>query len=63
MKEKKTIDEIIALGEKELKEITTYLPYLGEGDTVKVRIISAESREGYPVVSMRSFLSKFCKFS
>ncbi|MDP4010863.1 MAG: S1 RNA-binding domain-containing protein [Candidatus Roizmanbacteria bacterium] len=46
------------LGEKELKEITTYLPYLGEGDTVKVRIISAESREGYPVVSMRTFFEK-----
>src|SRR3989339_1000079 len=46
------------LGEKELKEITTYLPYLGEGDIVKVRIISAESREGYPVVSMRSFFEK-----
>src|SRR3989338_9465560 len=46
------------LGEKELKEIATYLPYLGEGDTVKVRIISAESREGYPVVSMRTFFEK-----
>lgn len=46
------------LGEKELKEITTYLPYLDEGDTVRVRIISAESREGFPVVSMRSFFEK-----
>lgn len=46
------------LGEKELKEITTYLPYLSEGDEVKVRIISTESREGYPVVSMRSFFEK-----
>ena len=46
------------LGEKELKEIATYLPYLGEGDTVRVRIISAESREGFPVVSMRSFFEK-----
>jgi ribosomal protein S1 len=46
------------LGEKELKEITTYLPYLKEGDSVKVRIISEESREGFPVVSMRRFFEK-----
>ena len=46
------------LGEKELKEITTYLPYLTEGDTVHVRIISEESREGFPVVSMRRFFEK-----
>ncbi len=46
------------LGEKELKEITTYLPYLKENDTVKVRIISEESRDGYPVVSMRKFFEK-----
>ncbi len=46
------------LGERELKEITTYLPYLKEGDSVKVRIISEESREGFPVVSMRKFFEK-----
>ena len=46
------------LGEKELKEISTYLPYLKEGDTVKVHIIAEESREGYPVVSMRKFFDK-----
>ncbi len=46
------------LGEKELKEITTYLPYLKEGDKVHVRIISSESREGFPVVSMRTFFEK-----
>lgn len=46
------------LGEKELKEISTYLPYLDAGDTVRVRIISSESKEGYPVVSMRSFFEK-----
>lgn len=46
------------LGEKELKEITTYLPYLKEGDSVRVRIISEESREGFPVVSMRKFFEK-----
>lgn len=46
------------LGERELKEITTYLPYLKEGDSVKVRVISEESREGFPVVSMRKFFEK-----
>ncbi len=46
------------LGERELKEITTYLPYLKEGDSVRVRIISEESREGFPVVSMRKFFEK-----
>lgn len=46
------------LGERELKEIATYMPYLKEGDSVRVRIIADESREGYPVVSMRSFFEK-----
>jgi ribosomal protein S1 len=46
------------LGEREVKEITTYLPYLSEGDDVRVRIVSEESRDGYPVVSMRSFFEK-----
>lgn len=46
------------LGERELKEITTYLPYLKEGDDVRIRIISDESREGFPVVSMRKFFEK-----
>ena len=46
------------LGERELKEIATYLPYLQEGSSVRIRIISAESREGYPVVSMRTFFEK-----
>lgn len=46
------------LGNKEQKEISTYLPYLKEGDTMNVRIISEESREGYPVVSMQKFFDK-----
>lgn len=46
------------LGDKELKEISTYLPYLKVGDSVKVRIISEESRDGFPVVSMRNFFNK-----
>lgn len=46
------------LGEKELKEISTYLPYLKVGDTVRVKVISEESKEGFPVVSMRKFFEK-----
>lgn len=46
------------LGDKELKEISTYLPYLKEGDKMHVRVISEESREGFPVVSMRKFFNK-----
>lgn len=46
------------LGNKEIKEISTYLPYLHEGDVVHVRIISEESRDGFPVVSLRKFFEK-----
>ncbi len=46
------------LGDRELKEISTYLPYLKEGDTIRVKIISEESKEGFPVVSMQKFFEK-----
>lgn len=46
------------LGDREVREISTYLPYLKAGDTVKVRIIAEESKEGYPVVSMSRFFEK-----
>jgi ribosomal protein S1 len=46
------------LGDKEGKEISTYLPYLKVGDSIRVRIISEESRDGYPVVSMQKFFEK-----
>jgi len=46
------------LGNKELKEIATYFPYLKNGDTVKVRVIAEESKEGFPVVSMQKFFEK-----
>lgn len=46
------------LGNKEIKEISTYLPYLNVGDSVTVRVISEESKEGFPVVSMRKFFDK-----
>lgn len=43
------------LGDKELKEISTYLPYLKVGEKVRARIISEESKEGFPVLSLRKF--------
>lgn len=46
------------LGDREVKEISTYLPYLKQGQEVVVRIISEESKEGFPVVSMQNFFNK-----
>ncbi len=46
------------LGNKEIKELTTYLPYLKVGQSVKVRVITDESKEGFPVVSMRNFFNE-----
>ena len=46
------------LGEREIREISTYLPYISEGSTVRVRVISEESKEGFPVVSLRNFFEK-----
>lgn len=46
------------LGDRELKEISTYLPYLKVGDKIQARIISEESREGFPVLSMSKFFNK-----
>lgn len=46
------------LGDLELKEISTYLPYLKVGDIIRARIISEESREGYPVLSTRKFFDR-----
>lgn len=46
---------LAVLGDREVKELSTYLPYLHIGDMVKVRIITEESKEGYPVVSMQRY--------
>ncbi|MFH0979652.1 MAG: S1 RNA-binding domain-containing protein [Candidatus Roizmanbacteria bacterium] len=46
------------LGELEIKEVTTYLPYLKVGDKISARIISEESKNGFPVVSLRKFFEK-----
>ncbi len=46
------------LGDLEVKEISTYLPYLRAGNFVKVRVVSPESKDGYPVVSMKKFFQK-----
>jgi len=46
------------LGNRELKEISTYFPYLKVGDKVIVRVIAQESKEGFPVVSLQRFFER-----
>ncbi len=46
------------LGNKETKELTTYLPYLQAKETIRVRVVADESRYGYPVVSLQRFFEK-----
>jgi len=46
------------LGEMETKELSTYLPYFKVGDKTKVKVVVEESREGFPVVSLRKFFEK-----
>lgn len=46
---------LAVLGQRETKEISTYLPYLQVGGSIQVRIISPESRDGHPVVSLSRF--------
>jgi len=46
------------LGTREVKELSTYLPYLKEGMKMKVRVVSEEARDGYPVVSLQKFFDR-----
>ena len=46
------------LGERELKDISTYLPYFKKGAIIKGKIISEESKNGYPVISLQKFFEK-----
>jgi len=46
------------LGERELKDISTYLPYFKKGAILRSRIISEESKNGYPVLSLQKFFEK-----
>lgn len=46
------------LGDLETKELSTYLPYLKEGDVMSATVVVEESKEGYPVLSMRKFFEK-----
>ncbi len=47
-----------ALGNREVKEVSTYLPYLKVGGKLTVKVISEESKDGYPVVSMQKFFDQ-----
>ena len=46
------------LGNLESQELSSYLPYLKEGDSVPVKVVVEEAKEGYPVVSMKAFFNK-----
>lgn len=46
------------MGQLEAADLSTYLPFFKVSDTVKVRVVVEESKEGYPVVSMRKFFEK-----
>ncbi|MCS7093510.1 MAG: S1 RNA-binding domain-containing protein [Patescibacteria group bacterium] len=46
------------LGDLEISELANYLPYLKVGDKIKVKVISEESKNGYPVVSLRNFFEE-----
>ncbi|KXK08016.1 MAG: 30S ribosomal protein S1 [Microgenomates bacterium OLB22] len=46
------------LGDLEIQEIGPFLSHLKEGEKVVARIVVEESKEGYPVVSMRRFFDK-----
>ncbi len=46
------------LGSLEAQELPTYMPYLKLGDTTPVKVVVEEAKEGFPVVSMRSFFEK-----
>lgn len=46
------------LGEMETKELSTYLPYLKVGDTIKTKIVVEETKDGFTVLSIRNFFEK-----
>ena len=46
------------LGNRELKEISTYFPYLKINDTVKLKIVAEEAKDGFPVVSLQKFFER-----
>ncbi len=46
------------LGSQETRDLSLFYPYLKEGQEIEVRVIAEESREGYPVVSLREFFDK-----
>lgn len=46
------------LGQLESQDLGSYLAYLKEGDTVPVKVVVEEAKDGFPVVSMRAFFEK-----
>ncbi len=46
------------LGSQETRDLSLFYPFLKEGQEIEVRIVADESREGYPVVSLKDFFDK-----
>lgn len=46
------------LGDREIQDLSPFLSYLKVDDVVKAKVVVEESKEGYPVVSMRRFFDK-----
>lgn len=46
------------LGSLEAQDLGSYLPYLKVGDSVPAKIVVEEAKDGFPVVSLRSFFDK-----
>ncbi|GIW62191.1 MAG: 30S ribosomal protein S1 [Patescibacteria group bacterium] len=46
------------LGSKELKDLALFYPFLKKGMTVPAVVISEESREGFPVISLKDFFNE-----
>ena len=47
-----------ALGELEVKDVFTYFPNRKVGDVMKVRVVVEESKDGFPVVSLRQYFDQ-----
>lgn len=46
------------LGNVESQQLGSYLPYLKVGDSVPIKVVVEEAKDGFPVVSMKSFFEQ-----
>ena len=52
------MEVICRFGQLESQDLGSYLAYLKEGDTVPVKVVVEEAKDGFPVVSMRLSLKR-----